>query len=241
MVRRTMACAATDPSLDETSEIEVFSFGLDDGDVLSLELAESWLSGEERARAARFRFPVHRDRYVRGRAMVRWTLSRRLRVDPASLVLVEGERGKPRLADAALEFNLSHSEDRAALAVGRVPGIGIDLERYDRRVDARGLSRRCFRETEIAWLETFPESERHLAFFRIWTAKEARMKATGEGFQLEPKRIEIGFEGAWPYRCLEPVTPVSHLVSLDLGDAVGAVVALAPFRVRRVDPPPAVG
>lgn len=225
------------PAGDPVATVEVTIFPLDEEPAMPLALARSWLHPDEAARAAGFRFDTHRDRYVRGRGMMRALLARRLGADPAALVFAVGEKGKPRLADGALAFNLSHSEGTAALALGEVSSLGIDLERYDRGVDVEGLARRCFRESEIAWMRSFPERERHLAFFRIWTAKEARMKATGEGFSLEPKRIEISFESGCPARCLEPAAPAAHLATLPLPDAACAVVALAPFRLAEAAPP----
>jgi len=223
----------------ELDEIEVTPFPLDEEAVVPLARVRPWLSPDEIERAGRFRFEVHRDRFIRGRGMMRVLLARRLGVDPASLVFALGEKGKPRLVGSTLGFNLSHSEGRAALAIGGLPGIGVDIECYDRRVDLDGLGRRCFRESEIEWMNRFPPEERHHAFFRIWTAKEARMKATGEGFQLEPKRIELGFEDDFPVRCLEPVDPPAHLAAVKLADGGAAccVVALASFRVRIADLP----
>ncbi len=215
-------------------EIEVTPFPLDDEDVLPLSLARSWLSAAERERADRFRFEVHRDRYVRGRGMMRALLARRLGTVPGDLAFAEMGKGKPVLPDAALSFNLSHSEGRAVLALGEVPGIGVDVEGCDRRVDLDGLARRCFRESEIAWMNAFPPEERHLAFFRLWTAKEARMKAGGEGFSLEPKRIELAFSGGFPNRVVAPTDPPAWLAPVILPDAGTAccVVAFAPFQVR---------
>jgi 4'-phosphopantetheinyl transferase len=225
------------PASEAPVTIEVTLFPLDDDSAMPLALARSWLGGEEAARAASFRFDVHRDRYIRGRGMMRGLLARRLGVDPGSLVFALGEKGKPRLQDHPLGFNLSHSEGTAAFALGNVADLGVDIERYDRTVDLEGLARRCFREAEIAWMHTFPEDERHRAFFRIWTAKEARMKATGEGFSLEPKRIALSFDGGHPVRCLEPADPSAHLATLALEEAACTLVALAPFRFCETAPP----
>jgi 4'-phosphopantetheinyl transferase len=213
--------------------IEVTPFSLDEESVLPLALARSWLSKEELERAAAFRFEVHRDRYVRGRGMMRALLARRLGGAPGSLAFAIGEKGKPSLVGVQTGFNLSHSEGRAVLAIGPVEHLGVDIEGYDRRVDHAGLARRCFRDSEIAWMERFTPDERHLAFFRIWTSKEARMKATGEGFQLAPQRIELEFADGFAVRCLEPVDPPAHLVAVKLPDegAACAVVALAPIHV----------
>ncbi len=225
------------PPANDLAVVEVTIFSLDDEGIVPLHLAKTWLSEEENKRASSFRFDLHRERYIRGRAMMRTLLARRIGTSPGDLDLLLGNKGKPFLEDNSVSFNLSHSEGTAAFALGAVPDLGLDIERYERSVQVDGLARRCFREAEIQWLHSFPESERHCAFFRIWTAKEARMKATGEGFSLEPLRIEVSFEDGFPVRCLEPVFPPAYLASLSLPDAACSVVALAPFRVVEVAPP----
>lgn len=213
--------------------VEVYPFDLDSEESIPLDLARSWLSPGERERAERFRFPVHRDRYLRGRAVMRGLLGIRLGIDPVSFVFGEGDRGKPALVSHSTGFNLSHSENLAVLAIGDAD-VGVDIERYDRKVDHEGLGRRCFREAEIAWMEGFGPQDLHRGFFRIWTAKEARMKATGEGFQLEPKRISLEFDGGRPVGIDEPAVPETWLESFDLFErtAACAVVSMASMSVE---------
>ncbi len=201
---------------------------------MPLDLAGSWLNREERERAERFRFPVHRERFIRGRGMLRRLLAVYLDKDPAAITFETGEKGKPFLPDFPIHFNLSHSEGRAVLAVSHLPSIGIDIECFDRKVNVDGLSRRCFRESEISGMLELPEEEKRRAFFWIWTAKEARMKATGEGFSLEPQCIEITFENGLPRACLEPCSPVAHVAPVFLpdGEAACTVAALSPFTVK---------
>jgi 4'-phosphopantetheinyl transferase len=215
-------------------EIEVIPFLLDENDAIPLSEAEAWLSGDERERAAAFRFQVHRERYIRGRGMMRRCLAEHLGRPPGTLEFFTGERGKPHLAGEELHFNLSHSEDHAALAISRLPSVGIDVERFDREVDIDGLSRRCFRQSECERLRLLDPDEKQRAFFWTWTAKEARMKATGEGFGLEPQKIEISFRGEWPEICLEPESPRAFVAPVVFpGRPVACTVAAtSPFRVR---------
>ncbi len=230
----------TDPSAAPPSLVEVCAFRLDGTCPLPLDLAERWLSAEERGRADRFRFPHLRDRYVRGRGMMRGLLGRRLDRDPGSLEFSDGPRGKPSLVGdpTGLGFNLSHSEDEAVLAIGPIPGIGVDIERIERPADLDGLAKRCFNESEIAWMQSFRAEEKAEAFFWIWTAKEARMKASGEGFQLEPKRILLAFDGRRPVRYEQPVDPAAYLATVELGEGLACcVAAFGPFRARRVNSP----
>jgi len=222
-----------------TDEIEVCAFPLEGEGGLCLDLARRCLSAEEMERAASFRFDTHRERFMRGRAMVRMLLGRRLGEDPASLVFGVGPRGKPHLREGELHFNLSHSEDRAVVAVSRMPNVGIDLERFDRRVDVAGLGRRCFLDSETSEWENLDDEGRRRSFFWLWTAKEARMKATGEGFALEPRRIEIECGEGLPRRYLAPATPPAYLapVLFPEGDTACTVAALSPFRIRIVGEP----
>lgn len=222
------------------NEIEVTGFILDEEDTLPLDLAQSWLSPEEKKRSAAFKFPVHRDRYIRGRGMMRQCLSGHLGRSPESLDFILGEKGKPYLVGDELHFNLSHSEDKAALAISKLPSVGIDIERFDRQVDIPGLSRRCFRESEIARFEGLSGEALQRAFFWTWTAKEARMKATGEGFGLEPGKIEISFCGERPDRCLAPLDPSVFVAAVELHgfDAACTVAATSPFETRIATPRP---
>lgn len=222
------------PTLEDAGgEVFVTPFCLDDECPLPLALAREWLSEEERARADRFKFAIHRERFTRGRGMLRHLLAARLGEQPQALVFATAARGKPFLPGSDLHFNLSHSEDRAALAVSSLASLGIDLERFDRKVDLDGLSRRCFRPAEIARFAGMSAAEKQKAFFWVWTAKEARMKATGEGFQLEPQRIEVAFADGLPVRYLAPVSPAAYVrpVLLPGHETACCVAALAPFTV----------
>jgi 4'-phosphopantetheinyl transferase len=213
--------------------VEVTPFGLDADSLIPLSEAEACLSDSERARAHAFRFPIHQERYIRGRAMMRHLLAGHLGTSPDQVELVTEERGKPHLRGGELHFNLSHSGGSAVLAISRIPSIGIDIECFDRAIDVDGLSRRCFRPAERRRFAEMTAEEKQRAFFWTWTAKEARMKATGEGFRLEPQRIEIAFSGEWPEFCLEPRTPLAYVrpVVLPGWQAACTVAAMSPFDV----------
>jgi 4'-phosphopantetheinyl transferase len=69
------------------------------------------------------------------------------------------------------------------LAQPDVP-VGFDLERFDRRIELE-IADRYFRPEEVSWLMGLPPSERPRGFLRLWTLKEALIKATGEGLSRE--------------------------------------------------------
>ncbi len=118
-------------------------------------------------------------------------------VDAATLRIERGEHGKPRLASAhTLEFNLSHSGDALLLGVSRNLPLGVDLEAPRRVRPVRELARRFFDPDEAAALTALPEAMQQGAFLRLWTAKEAALKAHGRGIGFGLHRIAFELDAA---------------------------------------------
>ena len=67
------------------------------------------------------------------------------------------------------------------MAVSRSGPVGVDVERVDRPMDYLGMSRRFFAEIETEAVRNSSEAERSELFYRIWTLKEAYVKAIGKG------------------------------------------------------------
>jgi 4'-phosphopantetheinyl transferase len=137
------------------------------------------LTTPERARADRYRFADDRRRSIVARAATRRFLGRYLNTDPATLMIEEEEFGKPFLRGRTIEFNASHSGDLVALAFSRETAVGVDVERRRELTDALALAHRYFSAEEAAIVEDATEAAD--AFFAIWTAKEAIVKASGKG------------------------------------------------------------
>lgn len=148
------------------------------------------LSPEERARGARLVRPETRDRWLLGRGLLREALGRLVGAAGRDLRFALSEEGKPRLAwpevDGGFEFSLSHSADRVLIAWsgGGAPAspIGADLERVDPGFDWRSVARRALVASEVAALEALGSPEEQArGFYRIWSLKEAALKARGVG------------------------------------------------------------
>jgi 4'-phosphopantetheinyl transferase len=152
------------------------------------------LSPDEQKRANRFRFPRDRQRFIAGRGILRLILSCYLPIAADRLEFSYSLRGKPSLnplqAATPLTFNLSHSNQIALYAITCDRFVGIDVE-YNRPLqDLDQLAQRFFLPSETALLYQCPLEHRHALFFRLWTCKEAYLKATGEGL-TGLKRVEI--------------------------------------------------
>lgn len=153
---------------------------------------EATLAPEEHARAARFVFDRDRVRFVNARAGLRAVLGACLEIEPASVALRYEPRGKPTLdlTHAPLRFNVSHSGDRALVAVALGREVGVDLELMRSDVDHAGIAG-FFTPGERAALKRKPEGERVAAFYRFWVAKESYLKARGDGLASSLDAFEV--------------------------------------------------
>lgn len=156
----------------------------------------SWLSDEERQRWQRLRHDGDRQEFLLARAMVRSLLGVMLQQPPDSLRFSSNRHGKPELQQPGLpplRFNLSHTRGLLALAVTVVDDIGVDVESLARKVEALALAERFFAASETSMLRSVPAPQLHETFMRLWTLKEAWVKARGPGLQLGLDAFAIGF------------------------------------------------
>ena len=148
------------------------------------------LNSEELERAARFRVEGAARRFVVARAVLRSLLGLATEVDPAEVVFAYGEHGKPRLAAGGPSFNASDSGDFVAVGLASAE-LGIDVEVVRPLARRERLALRICTERELEAFETIPEAERDAAFLRLWTCKEAALKAVGTGLSGGVRNIEI--------------------------------------------------
>jgi 4'-phosphopantetheinyl transferase len=181
------------------------------------------LSSDEIARAERFYFPEHSQRFIAGRGTLRAILGQYLGIEPKQVEFEYQPRGKPLLAakfaDQGLLFNLSHSQDLALCGVSYQHQIGVDLEYFRTMSDLESLAKRFFSPREYEHLRLISPEEKQQTFFRYWTCKEAYLKATGDGIvQLE--EIEISLTANQPSQLLvsgnwslRELTPADHFAA----------------------------
>ena len=106
--------------------------------------------------------------------------------------------GKPRIdpGNGAGEcpFSLSHTRGLVAAALSANGALGIDVEHIDPRKADFAMAEEYFAPAEVRLLQAAPASERDLCFFRLWTLKEAYVKATGTGLSTPLKSFAFAFE-----------------------------------------------
>ncbi|MFN2606621.1 MAG: 4'-phosphopantetheinyl transferase superfamily protein [Acidimicrobiales bacterium] len=157
------------------------------------EAAWATLAPDETARADRFIFEADRRRFVAGRAAVRSVLGERLDLQPAEVRLSVDEWGKPVLAGVAggPSFNVSHSGDVAVVAVADGRSVGVDVEVLRPGVGDLDVARRLFSPAERAALGAVAPEDVDAAFLRVWTRKEAWVKAKGQGLSIPLHTFDV--------------------------------------------------
>jgi len=191
------------------------------------------LSDSERRRAARFRFDDDCSRFIARRGLLRVVLTRYRECDPARIAFELNAFGKPTLTNAGalrLQFNASHSDGVALVAVTVDRAVGIDIERHRADVDCLGVAASFFSPDEVETLRRANEPLRRAMFFTLWSCKEAWVKARGMGlsFPLCRCRVEVG-DGA-PRLLEDSEQPDEHtrwsLTPLDVGPGFSAALVV---------------
>ncbi|KAM3743786.1 hypothetical protein ACB098_06G001400 [Castanea mollissima] len=169
------------------------------------------LSPCEKENVFRMRGDQLQRRALLARALVRTTIARyqtNSQVEPRSLKFKKNIYGKPEVewqdVDGShlppLHFNISHTSSIIACGVTVNSAIGIDVEEKQRKLknNILAFARRYFSPYEVGLLTAIsdPEFQRQ-EFIKLWTLKEAYVKALGRGFSAAPfKTFTIRFRTA---------------------------------------------
>lgn len=96
--------------------------------------------------------------------------------------------GKPYFSNCDhLYFNLSHSGEYAACVLANHE-VGVDIQKVQGAAAVRRIAPRILHAGEAAY------REEESMLYRIWTVKEAYVKATGEGIRRDFRKIRVDFE-----------------------------------------------
>lgn len=125
----------------------------------------------------------------RGEALAVGVLSAAL--GTASLAWQRDAHGRPQLQGEHTRFdaNWSHSGDLLLVALGEAIELGVDLEHLRPRPRAMELARRFYHADETARLLALPAEARVPFFVRLWCAKEAVLKAHGQGISFGLEKL----------------------------------------------------
>ncbi len=160
------------------------------------------VSMTERVDAARYLRSEQRQQKLAAAAFRRSVLAGVLDVHPNELLFGRHAQGKPFVGTreqpcmAGVDFNLSHTREAIAIAVGPL-ACGVDVEHVGARGFPWDAAALCFSAHELALLERVGASEREAWAFALWTRKEAILKADGCGLlSVAPHEVLTGVHSA---------------------------------------------
>ena len=151
----------------------------------------SILSDDEHRKISRFINSKHQQFAFSMRVQLRILLSTYLQVSPESMVFTRGEYGKPKLVNSTLFFNVTHSQDSAAVCISHLNYSGVDIEYWRDVSNREKLVERHYSNDERALWAELEENKKQATFFKRWTCKEAFIKATGRGLGMGLKNCSF--------------------------------------------------
>jgi 4'-phosphopantetheinyl transferase len=140
------------------------------------------------------------------RALAREILARQLDLPAEAVTIGHEPAGRPVIAaphGTGLHLSLATRAGLVAVALARHP-VGIDVERVD---PATALPLETLHPGERQMLLELAPPARPLAFARLWSAKEAYVKALGTGFVRAPESFQVRLLGQDGFEVEEPQRP----------------------------------
>lgn len=158
--------------------LKIFEIKLSSYNHLILEF-KKYLNKTELHRAQKYHFEKDRHRFIICRTILKLILAQQTFDEISNINIKIDQNNKPYISSKkAIFFNMSHAGDYAIIAVCCVP-VGIDLEYQNKKFDFTEILPSTFSKLEI---ETILKStDKTAMFFKLWTRKEAIVKATGKG------------------------------------------------------------
>lgn len=178
----------------DTGEVHLWCISLTASSQTITEMTDI-ISQEERDQAERFHAQSSRVGFILGRGSLRMLLGAYFDINPSSIQFEYSVAGKPLIInnsnDADIQFNYSQSENLGLIGITKDRCIGVDIEKIREDFDFKPIALRFFTTYEFSNLFQLPEGEQRSGFFRLWTAKEAYLKAIGVGLSGSLSRFDF--------------------------------------------------
>ncbi len=138
----------------------------------------------EQQQAANIASLSRRTEWLAGRTLLRQCLAHYTGRNALDLAFVTTAQGKPQLIDApifeAFDFNISHGQHWIGCALARAVSVGLDIDSTRRKTRINAIAARYFHASEQQIMANqVSEYSQQQCFFKLWTLKEAYIKACG--------------------------------------------------------------
>ena len=167
-----------------------------------------WIDAAHEAGEPPFALVVEAAGSARRRALLRALVARALGVGEAEVAIEHRQGRAPHLVRPALPVVLSSSSRAGVAALALADGpVGVDVE----AVGAADLPWLVLHVAEAAALRTLPDTARASAFARLWSLKEAYLKALGTGLAREPSSFAVHLTGEGTATIEDPDAPAMQV------------------------------
>ena len=186
------------------------------------------LHTDELERMDRFKVESATIHYLQTRALLRIVLCHHLKCSNLELKLHYSHSKKPFIApdrNSNLQFNATHTAQWGGVAITDLGEIGLDFEAHNPARDLPSIARRHFSLAEQAAIDALPAEARVAAFFDTWTAKEACVKASGEGITADLQAFTVQLGPPGPLRHVD-LPGIWSLWGLPMPHGVSAALAI---------------
>lgn len=153
----------------------------------------SILSTDECKRLDTITNAAAKKRFFLGRSFIRHALAFYLNKQAQDIFFQYNAHGKPyQKHNRSIAFNLSHTADQFALAISFIGEVGIDIEKNKPRRNIQGIANEILTADELQWFNRLSKQEQAIQFYRLWSLKEATLKAEGVGLDVSAKNFGFG-------------------------------------------------
>jgi len=194
MTPRTDDSLSPEPGFNPATRDDIDLFVVELDAWAASRLDESELPNTDRLQAARLRQPGHARRLLARRSATRTILARRLGTDRSRLIISRlcpqcgaTDHGKPFVSGTPIAFSVSSSGNLAVIAVApSAVGVDVEIVGSKTRPESRAMSDR-----EQQSIDSLSGDRRAIGFLRLWTAKEAVLKAAGRSLADDPSTVDV--------------------------------------------------
>jgi 4'-phosphopantetheinyl transferase len=157
-------------------------------DNISVSKLYSVLTKEEIMRSQKMQNRQRKKTWLCSQIILRETLAAWIHIAAADIVFTRSSYGKPCIQDNPLDFNISRTKESFIFAINPYGKIGIDMEYLSGKENMDAIIEHAFSQNETQYCHC---SKKIKKILEIWTAKEAFLKALGQGLIDDLKSIDI--------------------------------------------------
>ncbi len=154
---------------------------------------QSWLTEQQKQSLEQLKSFNGQLSFASSRALMNAALGKHLNVSIDQVEIEKDAKGKPHIAcpaNSSCRFNLTHTHELSAIAITNDLNVGIDVESMNRKNRSLAIAKSYFHPDEYEALKNIEDQAVQKAhFYRLWTMKEAYLKATGGGIADSLKSI----------------------------------------------------